>query len=193
MRLRRRAFLSAASPMLGLLAAGVSLQGCGSEAPKIDLLATLDRSVQAIEIFDKYLKDNEINDVGDPEMAAFADFLTKAMNSEPPIYEKRIAVRLQDDASFDGYADSDGDGDFAGESALFTIEIDSANNRLIATNAAGVGTSLGVSGAAFLSGAFMTALLGRQSAAGVAPGAFDDRRLTPAPTYARMIGTSGAR
>lgn len=189
MIMRRRAFLSAAPAALVLGLIGAGLAGCGDGAPRIDLLAVLDRTVQAMDIFDKYMKEHDIKKAGAAELAAFADFLTKTMNAAPPLHDKPILVQMMTDVSFVGASDDDDDGE--ADSKLFTVEIDGAENRLIATDAGGTSTSLGYSGAGFLGGPLLGSLLREQSAAGIEPKRFVSRQITPASSYVRNRSGDG--
>ena len=101
------------------------------------------------------------------------------------------------DATFLGFVDANGNKvQDDGEGKLFTVEIDSENKRLIATDMAGNGSHLGFSGAGFLAGALIGSLLSRQRNAGVRPGAFNNRTTTArsdykAPASARSRSRSG--
>ena len=189
--MRRRRFLGAAPAALVLTGAGFGLASCGSRAPEIDLLAVGDRVLRSFEAFDKFLKDNNVTEVGDAELDRLQEFLTEVMNADPALYNGRIAMKMESDASFDGYHDAGGDGAVDGDKKLFKVEVDSENKRIILTDATGGSTSLGAAGMGFLAGALIGSMLGRQRAAGVGPGAFNNRNVTPASSYARGRAKSG--
>lgn len=162
-----------------------------------DLGQVLDRTVFAMEQYDGYLKENNVSEVGDEEMNTLAAFMTEVMNTDPKFYDKTLGVELTNDATFLGYADTNNNKvKDDGEDKVFTVEVDSANKRLIATDVSGNGAHYGFSGSGFLAGALIGSLLSRQSAAGVRPGAFDDRKTTArssyrAPSSARSRASSG--
>ena len=56
----------------------------GSSGPQsADLGQVLDRTVFALERYDGYLKEKNINEVGEQEMDTLAAFMTEVMNSDP--------------------------------------------------------------------------------------------------------------
>ena len=172
--------------VLASAALALTLTACGSSEPGPDLRFVLSRTTQAMSIFDKYLKEKKIEKATDQHMAQFNGFLQKAMNVKPPVYKIPIATKLLKDAKFEGYGDANGNGVVdSGEKRLFTVEVDLANKRLIATDTSGQSTSRGVSGLGFLAGALIGNLLGRQRASGVTPQSFSNRKVTPPSAYGR--------
>lgn len=164
------------------------------EKPRIDLTQVLNRTVVAMDRFDKFLKEKNIDKATTEHMDQLTGFMQKVMNVDPRLHEGLIAMKLEKDAKFAGVNDANSNGTAdEGEKQLFTVEIDSENKRLIATDASGDGTSRGISGMGFLAGAMIGALLGRQRAAGVRPGSFNNRRLTTPTAYrqARSRARSG--
>lgn len=175
--------------VLASAALALALTGCGSSEPGPDLRNVLSRTTAAMSIFDKYLKDNKIEKATDKEMVQFNAFLQKAMNTNPAVYKTPIATKLLKDAKFEGYGDANGNGTVdSGEKRLFTVEVDHANKRLIATDTSGQSTSRGVSGLGFLAGALIGNLLGRQRAAGITPQSFANRKVTPPSAYGQARG-----
>lgn len=162
-----------------------------------DLGQVLDRTVFALERYDGYLKEKNINEVGEEEMDTLAAFMTEVMNTDPRFHDQPLGVELTSDATFLGYTDTNNNKvKDEGEDKVFTVEIDSANKRLIATDVSGNGAHYGFSGSGFLAGALIGSLLSRQSAAGVRPGSFDSRKTTDrasyrAPSSARSRASSG--
>ena len=176
---------------------GYSFLGGSSGPQSADLGQVLDRTVFAMERYDGYLKENNVNEVGDKELEVLTAFMGEVMNSDPKFYDQPIGIALQKDASFLGFADANANKvQDSGEDKIFTVEIDSENKRLIATDTTGAGAHYGFSGAGFLAGALIGSMLSRQSAAGVKPGAFNNRTTTArssykAPSSARSRARSG--
>lgn len=170
----------------------IGLSACSSSDPGPDLQRVLARAATALSIFDKYLKDNKIETATDQHMGQLNGFLQRAMNSKPPVYKHAIATKLLKDAKFEGYRDTNANGKVdSGEKRLFTLEVDHANKRLLATDTSGRATSHGISGMGFLAGALMGNLLGRQRSAGIGPSHFANRKVTPPRSYARGRARSG--
>lgn len=157
--------------------------GAGGEQ-SADLGQVLDRSVFALEKYDDHLTKNKIAEPGPEQMDQLTGFMGQLMNSEPAFYDKPIGVALQEDASFVGYADTNGNGaQDEGEGKVFTVEIDSEKSRLIATDTSGNASDTGFSGTGFLAGALIGSLLSRQLRGGVQPGSFNNRKTTPRSSY----------
>ncbi len=163
-----------------------------------DLGQVLDRTEYALSQYSEASGPADAGAAGeatDAQMAEFTEFLTAIMNAQPTFYDDPIGVNLQDDAMFLGFKDPNANNiQDSGEGKIFTIEIDSANERLIATDVAGDAASLRFSGAGFLTGLVIGNLLSRQSRAGIAPGSFNNRQATPRNAYqAKSSARSRAR
>ena len=164
------------------------------EKPKIDLSQVLNRTVIAMDRFDKFLKQKNIEKATDEHMNQLNGFLQKVMNANPQFHEGQIAMKLDKSAKFAGVDDANKNGEVdSGEKQLFTVEIDTENKRLIATDESGAGTYRGISGMGFLAGALIGHMLGRQRAAGVTPASFNNRKLSSPGAYrqARSRARSG--
>lgn len=156
----------------------------GTSKPKINLTEVLNRSTIAMERFDKYLKENNIEKATDQHLEQLNTFIQKVMNADPQLHEGQIAMRLGKDAKFSGVDDANGDGTAdTDESLLFTVELDEQNKRMIATDFTGTGTHRGFSGMGFIAGALIGSMLGRQRAAGVTPSSFANRNLASPAAY----------
>lgn len=162
-----------------------------------DLGQVLDRTVYALETYDGYMKENQIADFGENDMAEFTEFYAEVMNVDPRFYGETLGLAYTRKASFVGYADANENGvrDEA-EDDVFTVEIDSANNRLIATDATGAASDYHFSGAGVMAGVLLGSMINRQRRAGVAPNSFNSRVTTPrsaysAPASARSRSRSG--
>ncbi len=182
--------------LLALFSAAVltaSLAGCSGSPKSADLSAVLDRTLNALTKFDSQLKSQNIAKITEEQMPALIKELQQAYNAQPAFYPSPIGVALKKDASFDGFKDDNKNNiKDSGEKTIFTVEIDSQNSRLIATDETGTSTFRGA-GTGFLAGALMGHLLGRQMAAGVRPGAFNNRRVSSPSSYqsARSASRSG--
>lgn len=175
--------------VIGAAALGYLFMGNTASSQKIDLTQVLARSTQAMDNFDKYLKKNNVDKATDKHLEQLNKYLQQAMNLTPALHTGMIATRLGKDAKFTGVDDANGDGVAeTGEKTLFTLELDSANQRLIATDASGTATSRGFSGMGFIAGALIGSMLGRQRSAGIAPGSFSNRKVTSPASYGQARG-----
>jgi len=164
-------------------AASVFLLGCKSEQTA-DLGQVLDRSEFALNNYQEHLEGTGVSQVADEEMAEFIDYYTKVLNAEPRFYAETLGINIQDDASFLGFVDPNSSGiQEEGEGKLFTVEVDEANNRLIATDVAGNSSGLRFSGSGFLTGMLIGNLIGRQRSAGIGASSFNNRTVTPRSSY----------
>lgn len=163
---------------------GYSLLFGSKSEQAADLGAVLDRTEFALMNYEKHLSENGVVEVADENVAEFTTFLTLVMNSDPRFYDETLGVEIQKDARILGFVDPNADGvQDEGEAELFTVEIDEANNRLIASDASGNSSGLRFSGAGFLAGAFIGSMLSRQRGAGIAANSFNNRNVTPRSSY----------
>ncbi len=96
--------------------------------------------------------------------------------SQPPIHSGPIGVNSQTDGSFAGFDDKNNNGvKDADEKDLFKLEMDTENNRLVASNEGEVRES-GFSGSGLIMGMLIGNMLSRQRSTGANPAA---RRTTP--------------
>ncbi|MFT6451525.1 MAG: hypothetical protein ACJA06_001009 [Halocynthiibacter sp.] len=168
--------------VIGFIAYG-ALFGAKSE-PQADLGAILDRTEYALNTYQTHLSSNEVAEVTDANMEEFSGFLTQVLNTDPPVYSKPLGMNVQSDATFLGFADANEDGiQDAGEGKVFTVEIDEANGRLIATDIAGNSSGLRFSGSGILTGMLLGNMIGRQRGAGVSAASFNNRTVTPRSSY----------
>ncbi|MGB1234579.1 MAG: hypothetical protein ACPG5U_02460 [Planktomarina sp.] len=169
---------------IGAVVALVGLVGCDRKPQTADLGQVLDRTEFALNQYQGYLGENDISEVSDTEINQFKEYFVSVLNSDPRFYDATLGLNIQADAKFLGFADGNGNGiQDASEGDVFTVEIDEENNRLIATDVAGNSSGLRFSGAGFLAGALMGNLLGRQRAAGITKGSFNNRNVTPRSNY----------
>ncbi len=149
-----------------------------------DLGQVLDRTEYVLTEYQGYLGENGITEVSDQQMAEFTEFYTVVLNSEPRFYDKTLGLEVMQDATFLGFADENANGvQDSDEGKVFTVEIDEANRRLIATDVAGNSSGLRFSGTGFLAGALIGNLISRQRGAGVTAASFNNRNPTPRSSY----------
>ena len=161
-----------------------------------DLGQVLDRTEFAINQYQDYLEANSIAEASDEQVDEFTGYLTQIMNSDPRFYDQPLGMEVLTDAKFSGFADPNANGvRDSDEGEVFTIEIDEANNRLIATDTAGQSAGLRFSGAGFLAGALIGNLISRQRAAGISASSFNNRSVTPRTSYSapRSARSGGLR
>lgn len=186
--------------VIGIAVLGFLSMGQGESKPTINLAEVLNRSTVAMERYDKYLKENNVEKATDQHLEQLNTFLQKVMNAAPLLQDGLIATRLGTDAKFTGFDDTNQNGAVdADEKQLFTLELDAQNKRLIATDASGTGAERSFSGMGFIAGALIGSMMSRQRAAGVTPSSFSNRKVAaPAaavrqPTSTRRVRSGGFR
>ena len=96
--------------------------------------------------------------------------------SQPPIHTGPMGVKSEKDGSFAGFDDKNNNGiKDEGEKDIFKLEVDTENNRLVASNEGEVRES-GFSGSGLIMGMLLGNMLSRQRATGANPAA---RKATP--------------
>jgi hypothetical protein len=171
----------------------VIFSACSDSPESADLTAVLDRTLNALDQYDAYLKENNITEVADEHMPKLVENLHEAYNAQPAFYDAPVGVALKEDASFDGFRDDNQNNlKDSGESTIFTVEIDNENQRLLATDETGTSTFRSAA-TGFLAGALIGHLLTRQRGAGIKPGAFNNRKVSSPDNYrnARSASRSG--
>lgn len=156
----------------------------------------LDITVDTIVQTDKDIKAMpEDKRTGDQPFLYLADKLAVAYNSAEPVLESdRIGVSPLKDASLLAYADTNKDDNFdrQGENALFLIEVDGENSRVIATNAMGAVHDRAFSGSGMLTGFLIGNMLSRQSSAGATAGVMNKKTVSATQARARSRAGSGS-
>lgn len=140
----------------------------GSE---IDMKRVLEITEDSMQSYQETLETTGETDQADAD-AAFAgladDLQTKLNTAMPELYSSTLGVAPQEDASLLGFADSNSDGSYSSnEDALFKIEVDAENGRLISSSRSGEVTEHGFSGTGLLAGFLIGSMMNRQRAAGV--------------------------
>jgi len=152
-----------------------SLVGCSSASgpEPVDLDKVLAITTDSLERFES----QNPNATEDTAMDLFAKMLQDDISAaNPALHAEPIVVTAAEDGSVRGYNDANNDGlQTEGEHELFKIEIDSENNRLIASAQEYVSEQR-FSGMGFLAGMLIGSMLSRQRAAGVNPA---NKRATP--------------
>ncbi len=167
------------------------LGSCTQKAPGVDLDRVMKITTQSMQRFEQSNMNGVKGNMDDLAMAQFSrDLADDLRMAQPPLYTSPIGIVVAKDGSIQGYNDKNGNYiRETGEGDLFKIEIDSQNNRIIASNG-GVVREQGMGmGGGLMMGMLMGSLLSRQSAAGIRPGAFNNKRATPKP----RARTSSAR
>lgn len=128
-------------------------------------------------------------------MEAFAKQFSSDLNtSNPKVHPQNIVVIANNDGSFSGYNDkNDNNSKDSGERKLFSIEIDSENNRLLASEGQRVREHRAGSG--LLTGLLIGSMLSRQRTAGVNTNNIRNKTATPRQTSSRSqrSNTNSAR
>jgi hypothetical protein len=112
--------------------------------------------------------------------------------SQPPIHTGPIGVKSQADGSLAGFDDKNNNGvKDADEKDLFKLEVDTENNRLVASNEGEVRES-GFSGSGLIMGMLLGNMLSRQRATGANPAA---KRATPkrSASKSKSFGSAKSR
>lgn len=160
----------------GLIAAAVvgfylynSSQDGGAEyaGQNIDLNAVLDVTVETIYAYEDSLQGLEEKDP-DKAFLGFTGQLGDNFNAAtPPLHDKKIGTNPQNDASVLAFEDiNDNNTMDEGETALFLVEIDGENSRVIASGNSGAINEHRFSGTGLLAGYLIGSMLSRQRASG---------------------------
>ena len=120
----------------------------------------------------------------------FADKYNAGLNAaQPPLNPNPLGTVAKDNGSLLSFDDKNGNGvQDEGEQSLFMMEVDSENNRLVATNREESRES-GFSGSGLLMGYMLGSMLSRQRATGTRPAA---RAATARGTASRARSRSGS-
>ncbi len=150
-----------------------------------DLGQVLDRTEFAIETYEEHAKSNASSTaLSDSQVEEFGIFLAQVMNTEPRFYDDQIGMKVQEDAVFLGFKDSNANGvQDSDEKKIFSVEIDSENERLIATDETGESVGHRFSGSGLLTGYLIGSMLSRQRSAGITPNSFNNRNVTSRANY----------
>jgi len=161
----------------------------------IDLNAVLDITVDTIYSYEDKMKVQGEESV-DPD-AAFVGFTEELginlNHAQPAIYTGQIGISPQNDASVYAFDDKNANkiAD-EGELALFIIEIDGENSRVIASSQSGAVNDHHFSGSGILTGLLIGSMLNRQRGAGVNTKSLGSKQPVTAKAAARARAGSGS-
>lgn len=174
-----------------VLSSTVLITACSESVKPADLDRVLDVTSDTLYQFEQ---SPNAQDKGAVEL--FAKKLESNMRTaSPQVHPGPLGVEAKKDGSFAGYHDKNNNMTRdSGEKDLFTVEIDSEKQRLIATDVSGNVRDHSFSGTGLIAGLLIGQLLGRQRAAGVNPKSLSNKRAMSASQYksARSKSTSGS-
>ena len=153
------------------------LAGCEKKSATADLDRVLGVTSESLTKFEN-TSDVSSSDINkDNVMSKFSGSYAKDLNAaQPPLNAGPIGVNSQTDGSLLGFDDKNNNQvKDEGEKDLFKMEVDTENNRLVASSEGEV-REQGFSGSGLLMGMLIGNMLSRQRATGANPAA---RRATP--------------
>lgn len=158
----------------------------------IDLNQALDITVETLHDYEDSFGEQKPG--GDAAFIGFADKLGTNFNmAQPALYEGQIGVSPQSDASLLAFHDSNANRTFEeGEDALFKIEIDGEQSRIIASSRSGAVNEHHFSGTSLLTGYLIGSMLSRQRGAGVTSQQLASKKPISAQAAARSRAGSGS-
>lgn len=168
----------------------IVLAGCGVQStpePRVDLDRVMSIAGNTMDSFDA--RASEVTE--ENAMEEFSVLLGYDLNdAQPALYDGQIGVSPQADGSLLGFDDLDGDSDLdGGEDELFKVEVDTENNRLLASSE-GVVQESGFSFGGLFMGMLLGNMLSRQRTAGVNPASRGaGARQTAAPSARSRAGS----
>ncbi|MFT5507650.1 MAG: hypothetical protein ACI89J_000718 [Hyphomicrobiaceae bacterium] len=159
----------------------------------LDLKHILDVTAKTIERYQGGLEGKENLDPNDT-LVGLADRLSADYSvAQPAIHTTQIGVSAQDDASLLAYEDPNFNKTLdEGEAALFKIEIDGDQQRIIASSRSGAVNDHHFSGTGLLAGYLIGSMLTRQRGAGVTSSQMAAKKPVTAQAAARSRAGSGS-
>ena len=162
------------------------LTGCGMQSapePRVDLDRVMTIAGETMNSFDARATGVDESNA----MNEFSVLLGYDLNdAQPPLYDGQIGVAAQEDGSLMGFSDADGNAtQESGEDELFKVEVDTENNRLLASSEGAV-QERGFSMGGLFMGMMLGNMLSRQRTSGVNPAA---RKATPASSARSRAGS----
>ncbi len=119
-----------------VLAGGLGLAGCGEASPPLP--PVLERSIDALLLFDEHQAANGLEGGSDADLHELARTVAGEMNREPRIYPDRIGINILLDGRIEGYRDRNANArQDEDERRIFTVEIDVDGGRLVAAGNSG--------------------------------------------------------
>jgi len=158
----------------------------------IDLNLALDITVDTLHAYDESMGGQKPE--GDAAFLGFAEELGTNYNlAQPPLYKSQIGVSPQQDASLLAFSDTNMNRTLdEGEEALFKIEIDGEQSRIIASSRSGEVNDHHFSGTSLLTGYLIGSMLSRQRSAGVTSKQLASKKPMTAKAAARSRAGSGS-
>lgn len=174
-----------------ILSTTVLISACSESVASADLDRVLDITADTLYQFEQNSPAAD-----DSAVAEFTKQLqTNMRTASPEVHPGPLGLEAKEDGSFVGFYDkNDNMQRDSGEKDLFTVEIDSEKQRLIATDTNGYVRDHRFSGTGFLAGMLIGHLLSRQRAAGVNPKNLSNKKAMSSSQYksARSRSKSGS-
>ena len=169
-------------------------------ANDIDLNAVLDVTVDTLysyqEAIDKKIAELPVAEQpsADQVFIGLTEALTANYNAhQPALFDKPIAVAPRQDASMIAFEDANqNQTQEENEEALFLIEIDGENSRIIASSRSGAVNDHHFSGTGLMAGMLIGSMLSRQRSAGVSSSSLANKKPVSAGAAAKARAGSGS-
>lgn len=159
----------------------------------IDLNAVLDVTVDTLYNYSESLEGQEDLNEDDTFLGLASELEVDYNAAQPALHTAPIGVSPQTDASLLAFEDLNSDKEMnENESALFMIEIDGENARIIASSRSGAVNDHSFSGTSLLAGYLLGSMLSRQKAAGVDSKKLASKQPVTAKAAARSRAGSGS-
>ena len=167
--------------------------GDDAGANDIDLNAVLDVTVDTIHSYQASLDDKQGLDPDTTLVGLANELETKYNAAQPPLHTAHMGVVARKDASLLAFEDKNSNKAVdEGEDALFLIEVDGENSRVIATSRSGAINEHRFSGTSLLAGYLLGSMMSRQRAAGVTSKQLASKQPVTAKAAARARAGSGS-
>lgn len=165
----------------------------GNVADDIDLNRVLDVTVNTLHSYQAGLEGKEELDPDKTFIGLASKLQTNYNAAQPPLHKTHMGVVPRKDASLLAFEDVNRNKAVdEGESALFLIEVDGEQSRVIATSSNGAVNEHHFSGTSLLAGYLLGSMLSRQRAAGVTSSQLASKKPVTAKAAARTRAGSGS-
>ena len=178
------------------IVAGIYFFSSSSETDPVDNLdlnQVLEVTAKTMQQYQQSLEGKTELDA-DATLVGLADLLAVDYSTaQPPIHPTRIGVNAQKDASLLAYEDPNSNKTLdEGEAALFKVEIDGDQQRIIASSRSGAVNESSFSGSGLLAGYLIGSMMSRQRGAGVTSQQMASKRPVTSQQAARARAGSGS-
>lgn len=185
---------------IALFASALSLSSCGdsssSQVDVVNLDKVLDTFVATADAMPAPPAEEGQEQeaaLGTPEkVKVFTESYARSLNDQK-IMSKPVGVTMRPDGAFLGFSDPNSNGTKdSGENEIFTVQVDSANSRLIATdvqNSYNRDKGYRMGGGGFLTGYLVGSMIGGQRRAGINPGRFSSMKVEPKGYHSKAAKT----